>query len=73
MNTKQYNMLLISLRENREARVGEYMFKITQRVGIIYEFVQIFRGKKTVLHAGTEQECLEAAREFILMTFAVGD
>ena len=73
MNTKQYNMLLISLRENRQAIAGEYMFEIRQRVGEIYEFAQIWKGKRTVLHAGPEQECLEAAREFILMTFAVGD
>ena len=73
MNTRQYNMLLTSLRENHQAVAGEYMFEIRQRVGEIYEFSQIWKGKKTVLHAGSQQECMEAAREFILMTFAVGD
>lgn len=73
MNTKQYNMLLTSLKENHQATAGEYTFEIRQRIATIYEFAQIWKGKRTILHAGSESECLDAARDYIQMTFAVGD
>lgn len=66
-------MIVKCLKSNHHVTVGEYLFEITNRIDNIYEFVQIWKGKKTVLHVGYEKDCIEAAEDFIKVTFNIAD
>ena len=71
MNNLQYTMIMKSLKNNHHTVIGEYTLDFNHRYENIYEFSQIWQGKKTVLYVGDLDECVKAAEDFIQITFGI--
>lgn len=71
MTNKQFGLFCKMLSSNLIATVGDYTFKIEPRMEDIYELNQYYKGSKTLLYAGTIQECIDTAKDCIKMMYNI--
>ena len=73
MKRVQYTMFLQILGENGNAFLKGDYYTITPIVGGIYQFSYQTKGKVSVLHKGTRESCIQAAADFVMMTYEIVD
>lgn len=73
MKRVQYAMFLQVLGENGKALLKGDYYTITPLVGGVYEFAYQTKGKVSVLHKGTKESCVQAAADFVSMTYEILD
>lgn len=71
LTNRQFVLFGKMLSSNFIATVGEYTFKIEQRVEDVYELNQYYKGSKTLLYAGTIEKCIDTAKECVKMMYII--
>lgn len=73
MKRSQFNMFYKMISTLGKAKLGEYVFTITQRGNGISQLNQTYGGATTTLKVGSHKECVEAAKECVEMMYDITD